>query len=374
MIKIGNQQMLREINISTLLHAIFEHGPISRVELARKTKLSPTTVSVLIEDMIREKLVHETGTSGSGVGRKMTLLNIRADGGYVIGVDLSSSPARCVLLNLNGELIANQTFKPVIGEEQIRAELANTIRTFIRNQQIPYELIKRIGISLPGRLDDTQSVVMTSNYLKLDRFPLLKMLEDELSIPILLTNDLDAAGFAERFSGAAKGDHSIIFLMIDYGTGAGIVINGQIYHGSGGSAGRTPFFSPYCTPVLAERLRRENPEPFEGQTPEEVIRTFVALAFDGVQPYHDLAELMIHEISDYCGKALLLVNPQKMILGGWITDNKLFFDRLVTAIHQAESSPYGDTPVLPFHWKMYGAAMGAATLGLYEIFKQKTVQ
>ncbi|WP_042167759.1 ROK family transcriptional regulator [Paenibacillus gorillae] len=374
MIKIGNQQMLREINISTLLHAIFEHGPISRVELARKTKLSPTTVSVLIEDMMREKLVHETGTSGSGVGRKMTLLNIRADGGYVIGVDLSSAPARCVLLNLNGELIANQTFKPVLGEEQIRSELPATIRTFIRNQQIPYELIKRIGISLPGRLDDTQSVVMTSNYLKLDRFPLLKMLEDELSIPILLTNDLDAAGFAERFSGAAKGDHTIIFLMIDYGTGAGIVINGQIYHGSGGSAGRTPFFSPYCTPVLAERLRRENPEPFEGQTPEETIRTFVALAFDGVQPYHDLAEQMIREISDYCGKALLLLNPQKMILGGWITDNKLFFDRLVAVIHQAESSPYGDTPVLPFHWKMYGAAMGAATLGLYEIFKQKTVR
>ncbi|MDQ6419640.1 ROK family transcriptional regulator [Paenibacillus sp. LHD-117] len=372
--KIGNQQMLREINLSTLLHAIFTHGPISRVELARKTKLSPTTVSVLIEDMIRERLVHETGTIGSGVGRKMTMLNIRADGGYVIGVDLSSAPVRCVLLNLNGELIAGQSFKPMIGEEQIKAELAAHITAFIQKHQIPIERIKRIGISLPGRLDETQSVVMTSTYLRLHQFPLRQTLEDQLPVPVLLSNDLDAAGFAERFSGAAKGDHTIIFLMIDYGTGVGIVINGQIYHGSNGSAGRTPFFAPYCTSILADRLLKEFPDTFGGKAHDEIVQHYVRLALEGVQPFDDQVELMISDIADFCGKALQLVNPQKMILGGWITDNAVFFDRLVTAIRESEKSPYGDTPVLPFHWKMHGSAMGAATLGLHSIFKQKTVQ
>ncbi|BBI36592.1 ROK family transcriptional regulator [Cohnella abietis] len=374
MIKIGNQQMLREINISTLLHTVLEHGPISRVELSRKTKLSPTTVSVLIEDMIREQYVHEIGMSGSGVGRKMTLLSIRADGGYVIGVDLSISPAHCVLLNLNGELIGSQNLKSVFGEEQFRTDLVQSIQSFIEQHQIPMKSIKRIGISLPGRLDDTQSVVIMSRYLQLNDFPLRKVLEEALSIPVLLTNDLDAAGFAERFSGAAKGDHTIIFLMLGYGTGAGLVLNGEIYHGSSGAAGRISSFAPYTTPLLSERLKRDFPDRFEALTPEETIQTYVDLALSGVQPFTEQVNLMIEELADYCGKILQIINPQKMILGGWITDNKSFLDKLIASIHAKESSPYGATPIVVFHWKKYGAAKGAAMLGLHEIFKRITVQ
>jgi predicted NBD/HSP70 family sugar kinase len=371
---IGNQQILREINISAILHMIREKGPISRIELARETKLSPTTVSVLIEEMIRENLVHEIGTSGNGVGRRMTLLNIRADGGYVIGIDLSSSPVQCVLLNLNGELIATHSFKPMIGEEKIRTQLAACINSFIEQQNIPRNRIKRIGVSIPGRLDDTQTIIKASMYLQLRSFPMARMLEDALKMPVLLVNDLDAAGYAERYSGAAKGDDTIIFLMIDYGTGAGIVLNGQVYHGSGGAAGRTPTCAPYCTPILADRLRQASPELFGELTPEETIDKFIELALSGVQPFVDQMNDMIDDLAKFCSIMLQMINPQKLILGGWIAENTLFFHRLAAAINKAENNPDGSTPVLAFHWKKYGAAMGAATLGLNEIFKQKIVQ
>ncbi|MBP1995360.1 ROK family transcriptional regulator [Paenibacillus eucommiae] len=374
MIKIGNQQMLREINKSTLLHTIFDNGPISRVDLSRKTKLSPTTVSILIDDMIRQELVHEIGTTGSGVGRKMTLLNIKADGGYVLGIDLASSPAHCVLLNLHGELIANQGLKSLVGEEQLRSDLVSLTHSFIEKQNIPQSLIRRVGISVPGRLDDKQSVVITSHYLKLHNFPLLSVMEEALSIPVLVTNDLDAAGFAERFSGAAKGDHTTVFIMIDYGTGAGIVLNGQVYHGARGTAGKTEYFEPYCTQVLAGKLKEDFPGQFEALSADETIRTFIELGLSGIEPYRERAEYMIADIANYCARTLQMLNPQKMILGGWITENGLFFDKLVTAINKKENSPYGATPVVSSHWKKYGAAMGAATLGLYEIFKQKVVQ
>jgi len=374
MIKIGNQQMLREINISTLLHTIFEHGPISRVELSRKTKLSPTTVSVLIEEMIREQFVHEIGVSGSGVGRKMTLLNIRPDGGYLIGVDLSTSPPNAVLLDLNGKMIASRDLKPLYGEEEFRKELAPQIEQFIREQQVPHDHIKRIGISLPGRLDDTQTVVTASRFLNLTQFPLVRVLKEALPFPILMRNDLDAAGFAERFSGAAKGEHSIIFLMIGYGTGAGLVLNGEIYHGSSGAAGRTPFFAPYCTPILAERLKREHPDRFSGLSNEEIVHAYADLALAGTAPFKDEVDAMIADVADYSGKILQMINPQKMILGGWMTHHPALFERLVSEIQVSENSPYGPTPVVVRHWQQFGAALGAAMLGLHEIFKQKTVQ
>jgi len=374
MIKVGNQQMLKEINISTLLHTIFEHGAISRVELARKTKLSPTTVSILIEEMIQDKLVHEIGTTGKGVGRKKTLLNIRADGGYVIGIDLSNSPANCVLLNLSGEVIVNRSLKPLIGEQQLSEELPAFIQHFINEQQLPIDAIKRIGVSVPGKLDETQSEIILSRYLKVQHFPFKSILEEKLSIPVLISNDLHAAGFAEHFSGAARGDENTLFLRIDSGTGAGLFLNGRVYRGFNGTAGRTECFVPYCIAELASTLHKQYPDTFAALAPEDTIRTFVELALSGQQPYQGTMEQMINQIAGYCCILLQLINPQKMVLGGWITDHELLFKQLVTAIHKIENPSSSPTPILVFHWKKYGAAMGAATLGLYEIFKQITVR
>ncbi|GAB6929037.1 DNA-binding transcriptional regulator NagC [Paenibacillus sp. JCM 10914] len=371
--KIGNQQMLRELNKSTLLNSLFFNGPISRVDLSRQTKLSPTTVSVLIEELIQEGIVHEIGTTGTGVGRKMMMLAINAQGGYVIGLDLSTSPARCVLLNLNGEFITSQGLKPLTGEQQLRYELPEHISDFMEKQEIPRHLVKRIGISIPGRLDDVQRVILASSYLKVREFPLLSYLEEAMSIPVLLTNDLDAAGFAERFSGSAKGDHTTIFIVIERGTGAGLVLNNQIYHGSRGTAGRIQSFDSLCIHPFSDQLKKDFPDIFSELSPEETISNFVELALERTAPFDHMAERIIGIIADYCGKMLQMLNPQKLILGGWITNNGLFFEKLVQAIHRSENSPHGPTPVVASHWKKYGSAMGAATLGLHEIFKKISV-
>jgi len=72
---------------------------------------------------------------------------------------------------------------------------------------------------------------------------------------------------------------------------------------------------------------------------------------------------MIRNNCTSCSILLQMINPQKLIVGGWIANNALFFHRLAAAINKAENNPDGCTPALSFHWKNYGAAMGAATLG-----------
>jgi N-acetylglucosamine repressor len=176
------------------------------------------------------------------------------------------------------------------------------------------------------------------------------------------------------FTSAAKGDQTTLYIMIDYGTGAGLVINGQIYHGAHGTAGRTKYFELYCTPILAQKLKEDYPEAFGALSVDETIRTFIDMALSGIEPYNELADSIIQDIASHCALNLQLLNPQKMILGGWITENGLFFDKLVTTISKLDRSSYGATPIVASHWKKYGAAMGAATLGLHGIFKLKTVQ
>lgn len=370
---IGNQQLLKEINKSLLLNMIYQQGPISRVDLSRNTKLSPTTVSVLIEEAIREGIVHEIGTSGSGVGRRMTMLNIKGDNGYVLGIDLSNSPFRCVLLNLHGEVVASHPFNRLIGEEKIRGHLVETIQLFIEKQGIDLGIIRWMGVSVSGLIDDNGEAIIASAYLKIKQFPLKQLLYEAFGVPVHLVNDLDAAGFAERFNGAAKGYRAIVYTLIDYGIGAGLVIDNHIYRGVSGQAGRTGQLYRYGTDALSQQLTEQYPDTFEGLAPEEVIQSFVQFGMEGKIPFKSELDDILHGMARYCGSVLQLLNPEQMILCGWVIKNEAFFAQLVHWIQQYESSFVTPTPVKASFWKEQGAAIGAATLGLHQIFKSKHV-
>ncbi|MGE6228569.1 ROK family transcriptional regulator [Paenibacillus chitinolyticus] len=375
--QIGNQQMLREINKSLLLNNIYEQGPISRVDLARKTRLSPTTVSVLMEEAIREGLVRETGTAGSGVGRRMTLLDINASGGCVLGVDLSNAPARCVLLDLRGNLLASQPLQPaqpLFGPEAMCSELPQLIRAFLEEQETPLATIRWMGVSIPGRIDEKRENVVNSTVLGLENFPLRTKLYEEFNIPMHLVNDLDAAGFAERFNGTAKGLQTIVYILIDYGIGAGLVLNNQIYRGRHDRAGRIREFSRFSTANLSKRLLETYPDTFGDVRDDEplVVRRFVDLGMQGAEPFAGELEEIIETIASYCGHVLQLLSPEQLILGGWVGESEPFFTRLAERIQSREQAIV-PTPVHSPRWKEYGASIGAATIGLHRMFKSRTM-
>jgi predicted NBD/HSP70 family sugar kinase len=375
MSRIGNQQVSKEINKSLLLHLIYHHGPISRIELARLTKLSPTTVSVLIEEKIREGIVHEVGTTSSGLGRKMKMLSIKANHGYILGVDLSNSPGRMVLLDMQGEIIATYEFERLIGVEAICGRLPALIQSFLNGQNLKNEQVLSLGLSVPGSIDEERKIVIHSNSLKMENVPLESILQESTGIPIHLVNDLDAAGFAERFSGAAKEVGTIVYLLIGYGVGAGLVINHQIFRGNLGQAGRTGEMYPFGTLVLSERLRISYPDEFVPDlNPEDIIIAFLQRGLTGEEPFKKELDMIIHTISKYCGTVLQFLNPQKLILNGWVVKNETLFMELTRLIQHYENSPGKPTAVEASYWKELGAAVGAATLGLHEIFKLKTVE
>ncbi|OXS57703.1 hypothetical protein B1A99_16780 [Cohnella sp. CIP 111063] len=374
MSKIGNQQMMRDINKSLLLHQIQAYGPISRAELARKTKLSPSTVSILIEEAIREGVVYESGTSGSGVGRRMTLLKIKADSGYALGVDLAGS--RCALLDMSGELIACETIPAMRGEEEITERFPGIAAAFLESQRIDPARLRTVGVSVPGRIDGTQRAIVRAKPLQLENFALADIAEQALGAPAFLVNDLDAAGFAERYNGAAQGFSTIVYILIGYGVGAGIVIDNRVYRGSEGGAGRLSGLFPYGTRTLAERIARELPETFSGrEEPEEAVRRFVALGMERTDgEVRERLERATEVIAGHCASIVELLNPEQVILSGWIAENDAYFELLRGRIQSLESGQLGrPTPVKAAHWKLQGAAVGAATLGLHHIFRMKEV-
>ena len=104
--KKGNLRLVQKINRSLVLNLIKEKGPISRADISKITKLTRSTVSSIVDYLIKKDLIKEIGLSSSGLGRKAILLKLNSKAYYLIGVDLGTLHTTIVITDLLGKVEA----------------------------------------------------------------------------------------------------------------------------------------------------------------------------------------------------------------------------------------------------------------------------
>ncbi|MBN2148523.1 MAG: winged helix-turn-helix transcriptional regulator, partial [Anaerolineales bacterium] len=121
----GDQTLLREINLSSVLRYIHSNAPISRAQLAGVTGLNKSTVSSLIDELVERGLVRQTGLETSGTGRPATLLELNPWTGCIIGVEYGVDFVTVILANFGGEVIwrSHQNADPAEGQELTTAKV-----------------------------------------------------------------------------------------------------------------------------------------------------------------------------------------------------------------------------------------------------------
>ncbi|MEY3738938.1 MAG: hypothetical protein RL544_1716, partial [Bacteroidota bacterium] len=97
--------------------------------------------------------------------------------------------------------------------------------------------IKGIGVGAPNGNYYTGTIEYAPNLPWKGIIPLARMMEDKFKIPVVLTNDANAAAIGEMMYGAAQGMKDFIMITLGTGVGSGIVANGKLIYGHDGFAG-----------------------------------------------------------------------------------------------------------------------------------------
>src|SRR6476620_1426492 len=97
--------------------------------------------------------------------------------------------------------------------------------------------IKGIGVGAPNGNFYTGTVEYAPNLPWKGIIPLAKMIHDKFKLPVILTNDANAAAEGEMIYGAAQGMKDFIMITLGTGVGSGIVANGKLIYGHDGFAG-----------------------------------------------------------------------------------------------------------------------------------------
>jgi N-acetylglucosamine repressor len=385
----GSRKLIRAINRSSVLYSIMRFGPISRTQVAERTGLSAATITGITAELIEANLIFEKEEGDSRGGRRPILLSINPHGGYVVGLKLAEKNITAALLDLEANLIAAHTtdFLNHTTDDAIIG-LTSAVEGLLRGSEVQKGQLIGVGVGLAGIVDADAGVLQHSPIFGWHEFRLRDALQDRLEVPVYIDNDVNTLTLTEKWFGAGRGVDHFLSVTIGRGVGLGIVIDGQLYHGSRGGAGE--FGHTVIDPEGAECDCGKR-GCLETIVSDPALLKAAAQAFSSgrlSRPVKDLSDLMAMAgagdpvalgIFQHAGDALArgianLINvlcPQLIIISGeGIRAGSVIFDPMFAALPKYVMPGLSDHVEIRIdEWADHAWARGAAGIVLRDLFE-----
>lgn len=387
--KTWNQHVVKRENKSLILETIKSRFPISRADIANLTGLNKGTVSSLVNDLIEEKLIYESGTGKSSGGRRPVMLLFNRLAGYSIGIDLGVNYLLGVLTDLEGNICYEERIKfNNLSFEELMEKLFNTVNLLISSAPPSAYGIIGIGIGVPGTVNKNGEVLLAPN-LGWKKVHLKKILEDRYDLPVIVENEANTGAYGEKKFGVGKKFSNIIYVSVGIGIGVGLILNGKLYKGNNGFSGEMGHMTINingdkcrcgnigCWELYAsEKALIKNAESIgiKTVTDEELsLESLVALA----EKEDGNTIKLFKQIGDYIGIGINNIintfNPEQIIIGNRMASAQQWLSKSLKAriINQAMDFHQKDLKLNFSELTTHSSALGAAAFSIEYFLKHE---
>ena len=344
------QALVRETNLSSVLRLIHTQSPISRAQLAVITGLNKSTVSSLVDELITQNFIHETGSNSGAAGRPATWLEINPQAGLVIGVELGVDFVSVAITDLLGNILwrRKEDADPTEGQEKMIRQTLQIVKEAMTANKKNGKHFLGLGLSTPGTVDLNQGLLIFAPNLHWHNVPFRKIFYEQTKLNIYVENDANAAAIAEHLFGNARECQDFIFVFAGVGIGSGLFLNGHLYRGKNGYAGEighSPIMAE-TSPTVCHCGNRGCWETYANQysiiqrvqarlevkrssiIPKLMMEQNIPLSLSLIKQAADLGDVEAIESLAEAGHAMgkgfagliNIFNPEKIILGGPLSD------------------------------------------------------
>ena len=221
-----------------ILSELYFNNMNTIAELAQTLHISIPSITALIEELVEECWIVETGFAISKQGRRPAIYEINPTKKFVLILDINTHDTKISLLNLKNEVIYSQIFDLQLKNNPSFLDTLFSLVDNIMERKISKgKEIIALGVSIPGLVNKNTGINFTYNSLNSKDKSLGKLIEEHFNLPVSVVNDSKATAFGEYRFGLAKGKSHVLSINVDWGVGLGIVINGEIFDGAAGFAG-----------------------------------------------------------------------------------------------------------------------------------------
>jgi N-acetylglucosamine repressor len=340
-------------NDEQTLNVIRRQGPISRVEIAKMTGLTPPTVTNITTKLLKLGLIVEDRIGESSGGRRPLLLKF------------NNLLAAVIILYIRSEKIIGYVIDPQLKilwkdsrtikgrkEEEVLEMMLEIIQDCRKRAAVP---VLAAGVVVRGPVRIKEGIAVSVPNIGWKNAPLKTIIEDKIGLPAFIENDVKALSNGEYYYGSVKDASSMILLKVSHGIGGGIILHGGFYRGVNDSAGEVghttiDIAGPVCSCGnygCLEALASENAlvdtvvkAIKEGQV--SLIYDMVNGNLDNVTPEDiyeaanakdEVAVRALEQAARYLGIGIAnfvnIFNPEIVIIGGGIVRGRQYIEDII---------------------------------------------
>ena len=227
-----NKVDVKIYNRASILKTI-RNKKVARKDLANILQITPAAITNLVNEMIEEGIIEETGETEikKSVGRKKTLIRINPKSSYLVGVDIETDSITISISNLYNEIIGsvkNMYHKP--NKDFVFNMIAQETEDLLLKHKIKLENVLGVGVGVVGLVDSVNGISKKAYGLWKQEVNIKQELEQRLNLKVVVDNNVRALALSE--TELQDYNRNMIFIKYGPGIGASLIIQNEIYSGA----------------------------------------------------------------------------------------------------------------------------------------------
>lgn len=237
----ASQTGLRAHNERLVLSLVRRHGSLSKAEIARRTRLSPQTVSVIMRALEKDDLLQRGAPVRGKVGQPSIPMALNPDGVFFIGLKIGRRSADLVLMDFVGRIRKKLNFAyPYPQPEALIGFVEKGLAALYKALDAAHkDRVVGIGVGAPFELWNwLDQVGAPKEKMEAWRdFNFADAISTFSDLPVIVENDATSACSAEHVFGRGREFADYVYFFVGYFIGGGVVLNHAVHTGRSGNAG-----------------------------------------------------------------------------------------------------------------------------------------
>lgn len=336
-----------------LIKHLFNLGASSVSTLCEIMEMSTPSILKLLLGLIDEGWVEKKGYGLSIGGRKPDLYRLKDKKILILCIDIELFHTRIAIIDNNYNFVLDvKTISVPISKS--RTDFFNILHThlqdILKSADIQNKQFIGCSVGMPGLIDAEKGENYSYFLSDDENIPLTAAFEKMLNIPVVIQNDVNGSSMAEFTHGMAKGKKNVLVLLMDWGVGLGIIMDGKLRQGNcgfSGELGHMPFVENgalcYCgkhgcletvasgnalSEMAKEGILLGKNSMLTNLSNEELERIEPALIIKAANKGDQYAIQLLSNVGTHMGKGIAvliqLFNPELIILSGKIAGAKQY--------------------------------------------------
>lgn len=220
-----------------IVKQLFFSQGLSCLDLSTRLSKSLPFINGLLNELIAEGLVVETGYAPSSGGRRPLIYALKSEMLYVIAVAMDQFVTRIALMDMQSRQIVSirRLELDLATNNTAVAQLAVAIGDVVNEAGVAKPLLAGIGIGMPGFVNAKAGINHT--FLQNGSGSISDYISRHTGLPVFIDNDSSVVALAEFRFGAARTRQNAMVVNLGWGIGLGMVLDQKLFRGNNGFAG-----------------------------------------------------------------------------------------------------------------------------------------